>query len=675
MKKEQGKQEVNLNATTTAPAVNAPVHPTYPKYDLSPRHWEEEAEHPHAPRWRDSAHGRLAIRTFSRGMLGCAFLAVGNRYAQDAMLTYHPEEAPKNFAQIIAKVYDIGAGKPIEKTFNALGFDGKRAVTFRPTRLNYMNKAGTSWSEGRSLGHDVVSNTFDFAAMSIGDSLGRDIAGIFDPNTSLTWLDKEGRINYPQAIKSMAMSTFRTLSYNQGEDWAVAVPYAYFVRGQRNLINKVSPGFGYDSDRGLNGGSFKVNDAGKIIGSYKLEGLLDIQSRFTAYNIGTLMFRETYSEIADMFYKKAETGSIKSPEQIAEAQHHADRPLGEKIADNIKHVARWAARDVVKGTMIMTPSVPLFWMTRVPQSAYRGAFIHPEKGVMTFKSGYRGWPRDIDVVHVNEVNRDANQLRFGNPDKIPFTRESEVAFSRYNGHGEGWDEHIVQATRSTEINPLHTRLNPYAQEHTLADKALNPFGELNNTLRRQTHAPVNVLKNTFGMDTTAWRAKRFADTYLNAALSYTPYFWGKAEFARLWDNAKMDQSIERAIDGATNVNGGEFTAGLHDMWRSLWLKPLADPAMEAKAQERIANDVSPADIFDPLAFEPGRRGAKQPFSERLAQHKQHAVDRMEKFKQDLQPQATSFSQRVESKATPSFLEQEYRREAAQSETFNSPTIH
>lgn len=331
-------------------------------------------------------------------------------------------------------------------------------------------------------------------------------------------------------------------------------------------------------------------------------------------------------------------------------------PFIHALADNAKHVVRWAARDMVKASIYMTPSMPFFWGTRTPQSKYRGLLIHPEKGMMTFKSGRRDWPLDVDAVHINELTRTTNSDRAKNPNRFPFTKDMKVAFSRYDGYDAGWSVKSVHDTLSVDINPHRTGMtDAYKYTFGPVDAFLNKIGMVNNKIRKTLHQPLRWMEANHGVDIDGLKAKRFSDTYINAALSYTPYFWSKAEFARLWDNARMDQSIERAIDGAAAMDGGEFKQGLNDMWHTLTFKPLANPQDEARAVERIKNDVSPADIFDPLIFEEGHRGAKkeaeekaaaelkdayarqvkkQGFTERLLTHKAHAQNRMDSFRRE-----------------------------------------
>lgn len=613
--------------------------------DLSKDRWKQEHAQNKGKLINSTPEGRLAIRSFSRGVLGALCFAGGGRYAGAKMASYHPERAPENWLQHAARFFDVAAGRPIEAAVNALGGDGRKAVTFRPTNTYYGGQSG------RTLGHDAVMVTFDFAAMSVGDALGRDIASLADPAAYHAWKREDGSIDPSQAVKTLATNAFRYLTYNQGEDWAVALPYVYYLRWQRGVINKFSPGFAYDSDRGLNGGSFKVDHHGRVVGNYQMEGLLDLQGRFTAYNIGTLMFREAYTSVADKYLNWQKDG-------FALPTLHADdltpAALAKKAVDHVKDTGAWAARDAIKGTLYMTPSVPFFWLTRSPQTKYRGLYIHPEQGPIGFMRNTQ--PVKMDLLHVNELTRPDNKQR---SEPARFTEQTPLFFSKFN-ESSGWSTQplLPPATRP--------RTDPYAQTFGPVDAVLNSFGAVNNRLRKAAHGPVKWLS---GADDPL-RLKLFSDTYVNASLAYTPYFWSKTEFANLWDNARMDTAIERALHGVNTLSPAELGAGLNEIGHSLRLEPLPDPAREQKAQARLRNDISAADIFDPKLFQEDQQNPEDSkasaagapylarveppnqagFVERLQLHKQHAQSRMEQFKQQQRPEG--FAAQVAPKAAP-----------------------
>ncbi len=497
--------------------------------ELTQKMWDESKL-----AWNETSRGRLAIRLFSRGIMGAAFFAGGNLLTQkwmgksDAPLynPLKPLEEQKNPLQIIAKIIDEGVGKPIEALF------GREAVHFRPTVWKYSSAGGSRGVAGRSLGHEVVGITFDFFCASVGDAWARDIVGWVDPNVKKSWI-RDGKIDFPAAVKQMFKSTWQYISYNGGEDWAVAIPYAYFMKAQRAMIShpKISPGFEKDFDFSQNGNIFKVNDDKKVIGNYMWEGAMDLQGRFTVYNMGTLMYREAYDYAANLLQ-----GKKASLYGAPDAQEH--KGFFGKTADT----AKWVVRSIIKGGLYMTPAVPAFWVTRSVQSRDTEFAVNPMRP-------------DIPIAVV-----DGN----ANPHFDPHATEVNLI-------GKGFDKVGKYSSRLVErVDNIANRIDTKRKEGLL-----------------------HAIKDKFGI----LELNKFSNTYTKAAISYTPYMYAKAEFARLWDHGKMDMALERMIDGAVNLNWGEFKAGTGEVYKSVVFEPLADPAREAEGQRRIALDTSlPADV-------------------------------------------------------------------------------
>lgn len=541
---------------------NTPAPNTH-NIELSYKNWEDSKIH---LRWDATPQGRAVIRLFSRGGLGAAAFAFGSWYAGRGvgMKGYHQdikfsEISPDKPLQYIAKSIDVVFGKPIQATARFFGASDKKAqemVLFRPT-ANI-----TQTLKGRSLGHESVSITFDFFCSSVGDAIGRDIAGIMDSNVKHDWKDGAGHIKYTEASKTFAKSLWRYVSYNGGEDWAVAVPYAYFMRTQKNLIRKFSPGFNIDNERGLNGGSFKVNNEGKIIGNYNLEGMLDLQGRFTAYNIGTLMYREAYNHIANKIHgkKSALYGSLDD----------ADKP--KNILENAGDLFKWGARSAIKGTLYMTPVVPFFSIFRTPQSKYKGLFINTDdKAVLAYEKPDGSY----DALHANEIRRSHGQFTDYDTTKVYNRRLDKGRNDFYNVGAQVTDHPLKMGS-----------FDPYNQKE--GNLTLNQIGKTQNYLRSK----VNNIPQMLGFGRPS---KRNMDNYINAAFAYTPYMYAKGEAARLWDTGKMDVATERMINGATSLNLEEFKAGASEVWQSVLHKPFNDQKREAEAQKRIFEDLSPAD--------------------------------------------------------------------------------
>lgn len=600
--------------------------------DLSLKSWDKKQA------WNESPQGRLAIRMFSRGVLGAAFFAVGGHVANRWMSFeedvgrgiikqqgYNPTRGfgrQENPLQFIAKLIDTTVGAPIEwaveksvlagtskakiaelakqgMTLSEHAEDiGRRAVHFRPTQYTTrnVNNAGQKITvAGRTLGHETVMITFDFFCASIGDAFGRDIAGWFDPNVKKDWMDKNGKISFPKAIDTAVNSISRYVSYNGGEDWAVSIPYAYFMKGQRALINKFSPGFQYDFDRNLNGGSFKVSRDNKIKGNFALEGMLDLQSRFTVYNIGTLMYREAYDNIAEKL-KGHDVPLYGAPD--AKPDHK--KGFGERMGN----LAKWVARSVVKGGIYMTPAVPFFWITRSNQKKREGLFIKNDEGLLA------NVVTDVDDIHsvrALNYNRLSSQADRGKV-KLTYDYYDPTQFKT----GTRWAVDPSEGRMLTNPTVMPTsssgsgRFSPLRENHEGLNRVFNKVAQFDEGVVNRAVAPANWLDHNTGYVgkgvTRALGVQSFNDlapTFVRASMSYTPYMYAKAEAANLWDDGKMDMSVERLVDGAAKLNWGEFKAGASETWRSILHKPLADPEREKLAQHRIKIDgTPPADFLD-----------------------------------------------------------------------------
>lgn len=563
--------------------------------------------------WKDDPKSRLAIRMFSRGVMGAAFFTAGGlltkKWMNSGEHVYDPLKPfgnQTNPLQVIAKAIDVGVGKPIESIVSAVA--GKEAglssVRFRPTRYQNFGKE----MRGRSLGDEAVNITFDFFCASVGDAWGRDIAGWFDPHVKKDWIDEKGRVNFPKAVHNALRSVTRYVTYNGGEDWAVAIPYAYYMKGQRALIDRHSPGFKYDFDRQINGGSFKMHD-NRIVGNYGKEGMLDLQGRFTAYNVGTLMFREAFDHVENVLSGKKDS-----------LYGAPDKPEEKGFLAKAGNLMKWVARSTVKGVIIMTPAVPFFWITRTPQTKHRGLFIDPDKGVL-------GQPKDPatgfngDSIHANTALESVNTpLDYWKHTPNPFEKDisKHSVISGLTTVG-AVDPTLARVPGSEGMNSFD------AYKHTFGptDAVFNAIGRQNYNMAHATDAPAawadrhlgvvgETVKDALGIhyrDSSSPAGfrydsfNRFSRPMVYAAASYTPYMYAKAEFANLWDNGKMDMAAERLIDGAVKFNWGEFTAGAGEVWNAMLHRPMSEPAREAEGRRRMKLDTSPPDTFDKTQVE------------------------------------------------------------------------
>ncbi len=581
---------------------------------LSREAWEKEGAKP----WKATPQGRLAIRLVTRGVLGSAFFTVGGALTTKWLQNYNSEASllkQDNPLAFISKLIDMGVGKPIEAAVNAIGKDGARAVTFRPTGLGHTSHRVS----GRSLGHEVSAVSFDFFCASIGDAWGRDIAGWIDPNVKKDWM-KDGKIEWPAAIKQAMKSTWRYVTYNGGEDWAVAIPYVYFMKGHRALVNHTSPGFKYDFDHNLNGGSSKVS-GGEHVGNFNRGGIVDLQHRFVVYNMGTVAYRELYTFIGEKLQGKQTS--------LYGAQ---DKEPPKTIGEKLGNAAKWMVRSVVKAGIYMTPAVPFFWITRTPQTKFRGAIIDPEHGMLVRKK------KDGDhFVMVGGKRVSEQQLAGALENGMQHSYELVTANQNVTGHVLEWAKHDPQ-TNTLSFTPAHKHpfhegvFHPNAKSFGTLDAGLNTIAKVSDAVR----VPISnaggkldqVMVNQQKVEKIAQRhlgnsVRGMANTYVNSAMSYTPYMYAKAEFANLWDDGKMDMSIERAIDGAVKLNFGEFKSGLREIGYSILHKPLPDADREREAQRRIEIDESAADVLSETKGQMNQTHESAPRSHAAADRHRH----------------------------------------------------
>jgi len=564
-----------------------------PTPDLSQKAWDKSK---HA--WSDTVHGRMAIRTVSRGILGAAFFTAGSLLTRKWMNSdFHKYDEGRglfnqeNPLQFIAKLIDMTAGKGIKTTVKALhggevviaAAAAEKAVRFRHAKYG---------GGGRSLGSEMVHVTFDFFCASVGDAWGRDIAGWFDPNAKKSWM-KNGKIDFPDAIKSSVKSLARYVTYNGGEDWAVALPYVYFMKASRHAVEKFSPGFVYDQASNAAGGSHKVDKHGNHVGNFNLEGIIDLQGRFTVYNMGTLMYREAYNYIGDKLNHKP-ASLYGAPDK------KKPRPL--EAAANF---GKWIVRSVIKGGIYMTPAVPFFWITRTPQGKQKGKFINEELGAI----GYEG-KKKPEILGVSELDKSAKldaskgRIKGTTPDQEVYFTRYDPGYPTYKAiNGDSKDNMYIQNNtlkRQDQYGVLAEPFNPYGKTFNIADAGLNEIGKLNYRGAKKANTWADSKNNTkWGKAVKSGlgikKLSEFSQTYVDAAVSYTPYMIAKAEFANAWDSGKTDLALERTIDAATHFNWGEFKAGAREVKQALMHDKFDDPAREAEAQRRIAVDETLSD--------------------------------------------------------------------------------
>jgi hypothetical protein len=538
--------------------------------DYNPALTEEAFEKSGRRAWKDSVQGRGLIRLFSRGVMGTVAFALGGLYAGKKMANYSNTGEVENWVQGIARFYDNVFGRTLKAGVNAIGYDGEKFVNnFRPNTFF----PGYKGKPGRSLGHEVVTVTFDFASMSIGDFWGRKIAHTIDPKGERPkWKRKDGSIDWKEGLKTFGKNWWTAVTYSAGEDWAVAVPYVLTMRHIGTpLIDKMVPGFRYDFDLNGNGGGLKINDQGRITGNFTTAGLINIWERFTTYNVGTLLFREAYRFSGNRIKHWWQTGEM--PTIVASDPDHPAHTGLEKITDGAKQFTNWFARGVVKALVYMIPAVPFFWITRVPQHKFKGPLIHPEKGpLMYMKEG---------------------KLTAVRADTMPSLLHPETRFTDKNFNAKT-PVYFNFEHPEPAVNPFsHGPIEPNAKTWGPVDALLNPIAKAADKVRETLRKPIGTL---FAIGTGSTEGKKRAGTYIMASMAYTPYFWAKSDWlADRLDYGRMDVAVDRTLAAAANLDVNEGKAGIGEMWQAIKRQPLKDPVREDYAQCREANDETPPD--------------------------------------------------------------------------------
>lgn len=376
-------------------------------------------------RWGETYYGRLAMRSISRFVVGTAFFSVGTLYGRTKLQGYNNYERPKTVLQNIARFVDNTAGKAIEGGVYAVTHDrdkAQKAIMFRDTLdLGYLDHSGNA-IKGRSLGHEAVGITFNFASMSFGDYLARYFLGLFDKNANTGWV-KDSHLSISGGIKEFSRALFKGVTYAMGEDMFAAIPYVYFGKAQSKLMDKVDPGFQTVFDRSMMGSGVKLNDKGQAIGGDKLEGVIGFTSAFTVYNILTKMYRDLYATVQERL------------SDLSHGRRHEgrNRPSG-GIIGFAKRAATYFAVTITKISFIAIPSSFLFGTLRVPQIGAGGRVYVDEQGNLssfTVRNGHPAGHRKPWFVSSANNLRDVSE-RLGNLYSRRLRAASEKTGIRYD---------------------------------------------------------------------------------------------------------------------------------------------------------------------------------------------------------------------------------------------------
>lgn len=567
------------------------------------------------PAWSDSTGGRAAIQIISRGLVGAAMFTIGGRISRQHLATYNEHEfsfaeANEKPLQYIAKGFDVVFGKPIAamartftstKGLNAAEALAKKeavawnAVHFRPKAYYHVEPGKLSpvggAMNGRSLGAEMVSVSFDFAMMSTGAATTRNLIQMIDPHIRKTWMvndngemAKRGEASHfdlSKFLKSQRQTAWRVISKNQGEDWAVALPYVYQMRMQRKMLGKMFkkdyPGVKIGLDNQMNGAVFKVNNAGQIVGDHHIPGALDLHLRFVGYNVYTLMFREGYDKLYNSFKEWKENGYALKPHW----PQHLDPILG------VKNSVRYVAKSFIKANLYMNPAVVPFWLMRVPQSKWRGALIGTD-----IVRGENAIAHSLDSI-AGQTGKNLSEIE--NLMVKPTKAGKEVFNFNAMSNRVVPGKDVPEMMRlGSQILPNPTaHVNVYSKElykhytpgaEKTFSQMLNPIGKASYTLgglatQLSEHfpnwlkKPLESVEGSKGKFSAAAR-ENFMRNYVDAATAYVPYFFAKSELGLRVDDrpgtgeaGKMDKAIYKLIDNVCALNPSKTGAAVKEIWR------------------------------------------------------------------------------------------------------------
>lgn len=607
--------------------------------------WVREKKH-----WTDTAFGKAGIEFVSRITLGGLFYSLmensqtmkqlGNYSHSNHKKMLENGEKP-GILERIAYLLDNTIGRSVVGIADRLYFRGSlhkeynpstgkkevvydsngTAVTrarqfarFRENRNLHDNQTRT----GRSLGAEMTVVTASFAAMSAGSAVMRDIlSGVLNPKERASW-SNEGKFDPVHIAKKVTGKLWKIGTYNAGEDMAVALPYVLYMRGQRNLLDKVFKGFRYSSDSVDNGGGLRIDDKGRPTGHFIAAGALDLQGRFTVYNVFTQLYRDVYNNIGDSF-KQWWKG-----DKIIGAPEWATNPLTipKHLYKSTKHIVRYTAISAIRSVIQMTPSVPFFSFFRVPGSKVNGMAVHGKHGALHFvktdeegKAMYKNGKPVLDTAvranlggyyykdkfhgHDPRYNRvkksDLPPMAFA--DGTPFENRAAYFYSG-NNDGTKFDPHGFSAENRPLSNSVMMKTTDSIAkwmhnitEHGVWEKAFTPILNVADKLGYKGTSEIS--------DKNSFLRKRIIKDAAMAGIPYASYFAAKVFTREAYVNEQMNMGVERFLDGILKFNRSEIAAGISEISNTILRQPLEDPERQAKLIEKhleTPSDTSPRPV-------------------------------------------------------------------------------
>ena len=414
---------------------------------------------------------------------------------------------------------------------------------------------------GMSPGYEVVNVTWAFALGSAGAAIGRNMVLLADPNYKTSWWHN-GKIDVGDMVKSTAQEAFRIITYNAGEDFAVAIPYIIHRRIANGAANATGIGNIWELQNGV-GNTHMVDKDGNLGRSHEVMGLIDLQHRFPLYNWYTLMYRDSYNHIGHSFAEWKKNGfaiDFKLPENpVQEALH------------NVAETAKYITKSLIKSQIYMQPAMLFFSGANIAIGKNDAALMSETNNqFITSKPTYSFDAENMSQWNSSFVKEDGT---------VPAYNQIAVRLKNVENGGTYYardkkvnlDELVGKDIYEHNSSPVSGVMNPLG-------KALNCY---TNALHENIAAP---MFNMFGIDGHSDGARAATKTFARAQAAYFPYMMAKYEFAQKWDTPDMDAAIYRALDGITSVNGVELWAGIKDIGKLIALQA-PSPETHAKSFE------------------------------------------------------------------------------------------
>jgi hypothetical protein len=525
--------------------------------------------------WTDTPNGRYAIEFISRFVGGMFYSWMDNSRQLKELDTYDPHRNPANansgWIVKLASLTDKVLNPPLRKIFTAT--KGEKAadelLRFREITHNFDEP-----KKGHSLGTELVKVTVPFASMSVGTGLARNILlGVLNPTERAGWLEN-GKFSLSHIAKRTLSKAWEIVSYNAGEDFAVALPYVYYMRMQRNALDKIYPGFKTSAHLSDNGGGFHINTEGKVDDNFQWAGFWDMEGRFTVYNVFTQIFRDSYDKVAvDLKKWQKNDFAITPPEFIKDPAS-----IPEKMVETAKGTTRYLAISTIRSLLQMLPSVPWFSLFRVPALKNQGLAVNTQAGQGFGALGYKDEHENFTPIRAGKGMEYAGEAYKDKP--LYWSENGQIFMVKDKA------ENMVQGQ-----NPFAGK-DPYGYSKGRLDRSAT--AKMTDWIGSGLHAFSS--KEVWANATRGFWTKvvglteeddirKHSKTAIMTGIPYAFYFAEKVRRREKYTNEQMNLAIGRFIDGVTSFDMHEIREGKSEITRTMMGLPFKEPNRQAELIE------------------------------------------------------------------------------------------